>query len=526
MAGCASFFQVVVVVPDVIDHAAFAFEREDRGANAIQKIAIMAYHDDAAAEGDERFLEQAQRAEIEIVRRFVEHQNVAASLQDFSKQHPAAFAAAELRNLRVDALFAEKKSPQISAQGDALLTERDVFSTAPDFFPNRFLIVEEEPILIDVIDLGSRADLHCTARGGQFLQNDFEERRLAESVATDNTEALPGCEVEIHVLKECAATQLHTHVAQFNNAIRELRRRGDNQLDVELRLRRFLGGHLEITFHAVDRFRPAGARRFSYPLQFPFQKLLSLMFLRLLDRLSLRAREQVIGVVAVVADELAARQLDDPRCHSIKKIAIVRNEQTGAGITREKVFQPFDRAGVQMVGRFVENQKIGTREKRPAKRDTAFFSAGKRAHDAIGFRSVQIRDERLDSMFQVPTVGLANLVEERGAKRAVARDTFIFVDEIENPLRAAENVRVDRGRIVQAGKLWHVAGDEITPACEFTRIGLGHTRRDLEEGRFARAVAADKPNVFALLEGNRRAVEDDLMAVLDGKVVRARDDCG
>src|SRR5205823_13923124 len=97
------------VVADVIAHAAFAFESENRGTNAIQKIAIMTHHDDAPAEGDERFLEQAQRSEIEIVRRFVEHQNVAAALQDFCEEHPAPFAAAELRNLRVDALFAEKK---------------------------------------------------------------------------------------------------------------------------------------------------------------------------------------------------------------------------------------------------------------------------------------------------------------------------------------------------------------------------------------------------------------------------------
>src|SRR6266496_3826703 len=129
---------------------------------------------------------------------------------------------------RILASSTRLRSPPISAQRDALLAERDVFSAAADFFPNRFLIVEEESVLIDVIDLGPRADLHCTARGGQFLQNDFEERRLAESVATDNTEAFPGCEIEVHVLKECAAAQLHTHVAQFNDAIRELRRRGDN----------------------------------------------------------------------------------------------------------------------------------------------------------------------------------------------------------------------------------------------------------------------------------------------------------
>ena len=65
----------------------------------------MTDHDNAAAKSDERFLEQAQRSEIEIVRRFVEHQNVAAALQDFSEQHPAPFATAELRNLRDMSLF-------------------------------------------------------------------------------------------------------------------------------------------------------------------------------------------------------------------------------------------------------------------------------------------------------------------------------------------------------------------------------------------------------------------------------------
>src|SRR5205814_3754753 len=146
-------------------------------------------------------------SEIKIVRRFVEHQNVAAALQDFCQQHPAPFAAAELRNLRVDAFLAEKKSPQIRAQRDALFAERNVFSAAPDFFPNRFLIVEEEPILIDVIDLGPRADLHFTACDGQFLQNNFEERGLAESIAADDTKAFPGHDIEIHVLKAGAAAQ-------------------------------------------------------------------------------------------------------------------------------------------------------------------------------------------------------------------------------------------------------------------------------------------------------------------------------
>src|SRR5438094_10608670 len=102
-----------------------------------------------------------------------------------------------------------------------------------------------------------------------------------------------------------------------------------------------------------------------------------------------------------------------------------------------------------MVGRFVENQKIGARQKRPAKRNAAFFPARKGAHNAIGFRSVQVRDERLDSVFQIPTVVLEYLVQEGAAERTVARHASVFGDAVENRLRAGESIRADRGAIVE-----------------------------------------------------------------------------
>src|SRR4051812_49814205 len=115
-----------------------------------------------------------------------------------------------------------------------------------------------------------------------------------------------------------------------------------------------------------------------------------------------------------------------------------------------------------MIGWFVENQKIGTGKQRPTQRHPSFFPAGKGVYDAIGFRSVQIRNERFDPVFQIPTVGLDNLIEERGAEWAVTRDALVFGDEIENSLRAAENVGMNRGRIVQAGYLRHVTCNNVT----------------------------------------------------------------
>ena len=56
------------------------------GADAIEKIAVVADHDDAAVEVEQRFLEQAQRGEIEVVGRLVEDEDVAAALEDFRER--------------------------------------------------------------------------------------------------------------------------------------------------------------------------------------------------------------------------------------------------------------------------------------------------------------------------------------------------------------------------------------------------------------------------------------------------------
>jgi hypothetical protein len=107
------------------------------------------HHDHASAKRDQRFLEQAQRAEIEIIRRFVEDEDVAAALENFREQHPAPLAATELIDLAVDPFLGEKEAPQISAQGDVLLTESHVFAPLAHFLPDCLRVIEQKPILID-----------------------------------------------------------------------------------------------------------------------------------------------------------------------------------------------------------------------------------------------------------------------------------------------------------------------------------------------------------------------------------------
>ena len=78
------------------------------------------------------------------------------------------------------------------------------------------------------------------------------------------------------MLKERAAAELHAHVAQFDDAIRELRRGGMISSTSSSASGASWRGHFEVALDAIHRFRPARARRFSHPLQFAFQKLLPL----------------------------------------------------------------------------------------------------------------------------------------------------------------------------------------------------------------------------------------------------------
>ena len=62
-------------------------------AIAVEKPAVVRDHQHAAGELEQRVLEGAQRLDVEIVRRLVEQQHVAALEQSQREMQPAALAA-------------------------------------------------------------------------------------------------------------------------------------------------------------------------------------------------------------------------------------------------------------------------------------------------------------------------------------------------------------------------------------------------------------------------------------------------
>ena len=68
-------------------------------AIAIEEPAIVRDHHRAAGEVEQRLLERAQRVDVEIVRRLVEQQHVAAALQQLREMQPVALATGEIADL-------------------------------------------------------------------------------------------------------------------------------------------------------------------------------------------------------------------------------------------------------------------------------------------------------------------------------------------------------------------------------------------------------------------------------------------
>jgi hypothetical protein len=69
-------------------------------------------------------------------------------------------------------------------------------------------------------------------------------------------------------------------------------------------------------------------------------------------------------------------ELENPAGDVVEEVAIVGDDQNGAGIVAQMAFQPMHALGVEMVGRFVEQQQLRPVEQQLAERDAAALAAG------------------------------------------------------------------------------------------------------------------------------------------------------
>ena len=64
-------------------------------------------------------------------------------------------------------------------------------------------------------------------------------------------------------------------------------------------------------------------------------------------------------VIAGVSGQLAVVDLDDLADHPVHELAVVRGHENGALEAFEEVLQPDERLQIEMIGRLVEQQRVG-----------------------------------------------------------------------------------------------------------------------------------------------------------------------
>jgi hypothetical protein len=90
------------------------------------------------------------------------------------------------------------------------------------------------------------------------------------------------------------------------------------------------------------------------------------------------------GVVALPGDALAAVQLQDPLCHVVQEVAVVRDGHDGALERGQVVLQPRHGLGVQVVGGLVEQEHVRLLQQHLAERDAPLLAAGEVLHPRVG----------------------------------------------------------------------------------------------------------------------------------------------
>lgn len=114
---------------------------------------------------------------------------------------------------------------------------------------------------------------------------------------------------------------------------------------------------------------------------------------------------QPAGVVAFERDAMATVEFEDPAGDVVEEVAVVGDRHHGAGEVVQEMLQPGHRVGVQVVGRFVQQQHVGSRQQQAAQRYAALFAAGQVLDLGIPRRQAQGVGGDFQLAFQVVSVG-------------------------------------------------------------------------------------------------------------------------
>ncbi|CAJ7141519.1 Uncharacterised protein [Burkholderia pseudomallei] len=476
-------------------------------------------HHHRARELEQRVLQRAQRFDVEVVRRLVEQQHVAAGDQRLREVQAAAFAAGQVADDLLLVAALEVEAADVRARRRLVPADRQHVGAARDFLEHRLRAVERIAALVDVRELHRRPQ-HDFARVRLFLAGQhLEQRRLAGAVRADDADDRAGRDLEVQVVDQQAVAERFADVLELDHFIAEA---------VADRNEDFLRLVALLVFLAVQfleardtrlRLRLTALRVLAHPLQFLLDRLLARRFGRFFLLQAFFLLVEPAAVVAFPRNAVAAVELENPFGRVVEEVAIVRDRDDGAREAHEELLEPVDRFGVQVVGRFVEQQHVGLFEQQLAERDAALLAA----RQVLDLRVPRGQAQRVGGHFEL-LLGAAAVA--RGEDRLVLRllgrervevgirlrvrrvDLFELLVRLEQVAEALLDGFAHRLARIELRLLRQVADVQVRHRRGFAFDVLVDARHDLDQRRLARAVQTEHADLRTGEERQRDVLQD------------------
>ncbi len=365
----------------------------------------MGDHDGGAGEVQQCLFQRAQGFHVEVVGRFVEQQHVGTLLERQRQVQAATLTTGQILDELLLVAALEVEAADVAARRHLVVADLDHVESVGHRFPHGLAAVQVVAALIHAGQLHGIADLDA-ARIRGFLAHDHPEQgRLTGAVTTDHADDGALGHAEAQVVDQHAVAVALGHVLELDDLVAQARAGRDVDFVGLGALLEFLRLHLLEALQAGLGLGLAGLGALAHPLQlFLHGFFVGRLLLGLLGQ-TLGLGFQPAGVVALVRDAGAAVELENPAGDVVEEVAVVGDGHYGAREVMEEPLQPGDRVGVQVVGRFVQQQHVGSRQQQTTQRHATLLAAGQVLDLGVPRRQAQGVGGDFQLALQVVTVG-------------------------------------------------------------------------------------------------------------------------
>ena len=382
------------------------FDGPDLCSELVDEVAVVTDEEECSFERLKDSFQLLSSEKIEVVRRFVQYEEIRVTRGETRQGKAAALSAAQ----HADALEYIFSSKQEARQ---VITSLGIGHSARQLHRVEHGVVtgQLELSLCQKCDARGRGRLHVSLERGEIANEGAHERGLSRPVRTDD------CDPGVTPDSQHPGTEERLAVADGE------RRRLHDRVARQVRCLKLP----PVLLRALWRLDTDDPRKLlSSPARFlrtlpgavAADELLGALDLdglspgRLFRRcLALRALTGVRGVAAAVLHDRVLLERQRAARDAIEEPAVVRGNQNCFVLLDEEPLQPLERGDVEMVRRLVEEEDVRVIEQKPRKTETRSLAAGQRRDLPVAERiEAESAKHATDRGLEIVTAGVLELV--------------------------------------------------------------------------------------------------------------------